>query len=119
VANSKLSVSALGVLAFGLATAGIHLIQPDLILKLNGLGYIVLLGIIALPIIRLKRYRESARQGLLLYTIVTIMMYFLVHQTAAFEQTLGLISKGLEAALVLFLMLDLQRVSKTKNHYRF
>ena len=113
--HSKLSATSIFILFLGAITAIIHLLQEDLILKFNGLGYLILLGAAFLPQAGLNHYRAAAKQGLLLYVAVTIMMFFLVHQGDVAHLTTGLVAKGIEVGLILMVMLDLQKSTKTRT----
>lgn len=68
-------------------------------LLLNGLGYIGLLAALYFPLNWLKGLRTPLRWGLLLYTIVTLAGYFALHTPAQYD-ALGLLTKGIEVALL-------------------
>lgn len=65
------------------ATAIIHLyvgvIFPEFILVLNGLGYVGLLAAFTLPINFLKTKRKLIAIVMMIYTLITISMYFKDH----------------------------------------
>ncbi len=68
-------------------------------LLLNGLGYVGLLAALYLPLNWLKGFRTPLRWGLLLYTIATLAGYFALHTPAQYD-TLGLLTKVIEVALL-------------------
>jgi predicted flap endonuclease-1-like 5' DNA nuclease len=103
---------------FALATAGIHLFlganqitnppagaSPLIgwIFILNGIGYIVLL---VLYLMRRGTNRSMLRWIFIAYTALTIILYFIIAGSAAFSNTLGLITKAIEAILIILLLLD-------------
>ncbi len=106
---ANLSGRAYGIIVLTLATALIHLILgfsgPDPIFILNGLGYIVLL--IALYFIpQLAGMRKWIRWVFILYTAVTIILFFVFQGADAFSSVLGLVTKVIELVLIVMLWLD-------------
>lgn len=103
---------------FALATAGIHLFlganqitnppagAPAAIgwaFILNGIGYIVLL---VLYLMRRGTNRSMLRWIFIAFTALTIILYFIIGGSTAFSNTLGLITKAIEAILIILLLLD-------------
>ena len=85
---------------------GFHIIGADgptnWILVLNGVGYLVLLGLFWTS--------NSSRRGtirwiLLAYTLITLVGYFLL-PSGGFQNTTGLIIKAIELLLIILLFLD-------------
>ena len=108
--TQKFSPTQIGIIILTLATAIIHLAIlgirfGDILFILNGLGYLALLAAIFLPIDFLAGYRNYARWALLVYTIITIVAYFVVNPDA-WTSSLGLVTKAIEVVLVILLFLD-------------
>lgn len=77
----------------------------DLLFTLNGLGYLGLLAAIFLPIPILVRFRPALRILMILYTLLTLIIW-----VAIGERTLiAYVDKLAEAALVVLLWLDRSR----------
>lgn len=72
---------------------------------LDGIGYI---GILALLYFsgRVGRGRSTMRWILIAYTLLTIILYFVFNGSDAFSSPFGLITKGIEAVLIVLLLLD-------------
>ena len=73
------------ILVFGLITAVIHLvILPSigfewLLMPLNGLGYLVLTGVVFFDPAFLSRWRKQILYLFMLYNLITILGYFYVN----------------------------------------
>lgn len=97
------------IIILTLATAVIHLILGfqfnDTLFLLNGAGYVALL--IALYFIPglSDGLRNLVRWAFMLYTAVTIVLYFLM-SPSPFTSALGLVDKVIELALIIFLWMD-------------
>ena len=87
------------IIGLTVATAVIHIVIGGALFILNGLGYLGLLGLMYLPLPAL----DSARPVLIVYTIVTIIGYFVMNPDP-FGSVLGLIDKAIELALVILLV---------------
>ncbi len=101
------------ILIFGLITAVIHLAVGwgfenllTTILFLNGLGYLVLLYAYLKPPAFLAGQRNLVRWVFILYTLVTLVGYFVVWGAEGLQSFLGMITKVDEAALIVALWLD-------------
>lgn len=98
------------IVALTLATAYIHLGLGGLLFTLNGLGYLGLAGLFvigsAAPIAIVRRFDWFPRLALIGYTGITIVGYLVMGPYF----TLGFIAKGIEAALVAALVIDIVRV---------
>ncbi len=100
--TKKFNPFQLGVIGLGVAVGLVHLILGfggDTLLLLNGAGYLALLAAIFMPLGQFDQYNQLIRIGLLGYTIVTLLGYFLMHSPAQFS-TIGIVTKGLEIALL-------------------
>ena len=90
-----------------LITAAIHLTLGDLLLVLNGLGYLVILALYLLP--QFSAWRGPTRWLFLLYIAVTIAGYFVVHRDGHWQADgLGLLTKVVEVILALLLLFEWQ-----------
>jgi hypothetical protein len=69
---------------------------------LNGIGYLVLLLGLYLP--ALARYRRPIRWVLILYTALTIFMYFAI--VGARQNQTGWITKAVEVAIIVLLVIE-------------
>lgn len=72
---------------------------------LDGIGYIVIVSLLYFSG-RVGRGRSTMRWILIAYTLLTIILYFVFNGSDAFGSTLGLITKGIEALLIVLLLLD-------------
>lgn len=100
----------IGVIVLAIAAATIHLVilgifSRDVLFILNGLGYLVLLGAIYLPLDFLAGYRGLARWILMGYAALTIVLYFAINWPDVWDP-LGIITKLIELALVILLWVD-------------
>ena len=98
------------IVGLTLATAYIHLTLGGLLFTLNGLGYVGLAGLIvigaAAPIALVERFSWFPRVALGGYAAMTIAGYLVMGPYF----TLGFIAKGIEAALIVLLVVDVVRV---------
>lgn len=110
----------IGIIILTLATALMHLalgvslgqtygfMGLPLAFVLNGLGYMVLLGGLYLPIAALAGRRSQIRWLLIAYTAVTILLYFVFNWPDVFMPG-GLVNKGIEALLIVLLVVEGRR----------
>ena len=68
------------IIALTVTTALIHftLVFPSPLFILNGLGYLVLLGALYLPIPQLADYRSLVRWALIAYTALTVILWVIM-----------------------------------------
>ena len=110
----KLAPKQIGILVSGLATAFLHLYLASKMgffdpIVLNGLGYIGLLGAYFLPIPFFQQKHKLVWWGLVGYTILTIILWFIlgdknfVFGTSA---AIGYYAKTAEVILLAFLWSD-------------
>lgn len=101
----------LGILILGLATAFIHLSLNlgglQLIMLLNGVGYLVLTGLTYLEPAQVRPYRTLLHYGFMAYAVATIAAYFFTYPTPPWN-VLGLVTKGIELVLIVFLWMHLK-----------
>src|SRR5918995_38496 len=98
------------IVGLTLATAYIHPTLGGLLFTLNGLGYLGLAALVvigaAAPMELVKRFSWFPRVALMGYTATTIVGYLVMGPYF----TLGFIAKGIEAALIALLVVDVFRV---------
>jgi hypothetical protein len=104
-----------GIFLLTLATAVIHLYLAltaipyyglnfgVMLFILNGLGYLVLVAALQLPIPQLARFRSVARWTLVAYAALTIVLFFVM---APFYDFIGYLDKAIEVALIVLLVVD-------------
>lgn len=110
---AKLSSRQKTIAGLTVATAVIHIIlailsrdQPMFLILflLNGLGYLALIaGLYFMP--QLVGQRGMVRWGLLGFTLVTFVLYFIFNRDNPF-QPLGIVDKLIELALIIMLWQD-------------
>jgi hypothetical protein len=107
---TKIGPLQLGIIVLTILTALIHLywspevpFSPGLIL--NGVGYIVLLAALYLPISALFRFRNIVRWTLVGYTAVTVVLWVLVGPRVPIAYA----DKVIELLLVLLLLLEARK----------
>ncbi len=101
------------ILILALATGLIHLVLGfgdlsssfGIIFILNGLGYLGLAAAGYLDIAALSSLRQLARLALIGFTLLTIVLYFVINPDP-FGSVFGLITKVIELALVVALVVD-------------
>ncbi len=111
--GSYLSWLHYGLIGLVIITAVVHLIEgtAEFILLLNGLGYLALLGALFLPVDFLTPYRQTLKWGLLGYTLLTFVLYFVTHfsklaTNSSFDYS-ALIIKAVEMIIILILLVAL------------
>ena len=101
-ANGPLRI---GVIVLTIGTAMIHLylgFQGFPLFILNGLGYLMLLAALTLPILRISDHRSLTRWVLIGYTTLTIFLWILVGA----RNVIGYADKIIELTLVALLLLE-------------
>jgi hypothetical protein len=95
------------ILELTLATAFIHFSLGGTLFLLNAAGYLALgvayLGAAILPIEVVRRFSWVPRVGLAAFASVTIIAYLVIGP----HFTLGWVTKGIEAAIVMLVIADL------------
>lgn len=96
-----------GIIALTVITALIHLSLnfPDPVFILNGLGYLILLAALYLPIPQVERYQNLVRWGLIGYTALTVVVWIAI----GLRTPLGYITTADEVLLILLLLFEAQR----------
>lgn len=104
--QTEFGVRQYAIIGLTFATAFIHftLLFPDPVFVLNGLGYLVLVGTLYLPVAGLLRYRSQIRWVLMAYTAITIMLWVIMGA----RSTLAYVDKMIEIALLALLWIDSQ-----------
>jgi hypothetical protein len=104
-----------GIFLLTLATALIHLVLAFtaipyfglnfgvVLFILNGLGYLVLLGALQLPIPQLSSFRSLARWALVAYAALTIVLWVIIAPVYDF---IGYTDKAIEIGLIVLLIVD-------------
>lgn len=72
---------------------------------LDGIGYIVIVSLLYFSG-RVGRERSTMRWILILYTALTVILYFVINGSTAFSNIMGLVTKGIEVLLIILLILD-------------
>jgi hypothetical protein len=92
----------IGIIVLTCMTAVTHLTLnfPDPIFILNGLGYLVLLAAVYLPLPFLAPYRRSARWALIGYTALTIVLWLAIGA----RSPIGFVNKANELLLLALLL---------------
>lgn len=118
----KLGTSQIIVILLAVATAAIHfsraIADPDIgvLFILNGLGYLVLVGLLYLPIPQLVSRHRLVRRALMVYTAVTIVLYFVWGvMSGEWAVPVGPIDKVVEAVMVGLLWREDRIEIKVKN----
>ncbi len=97
----------LGIIALTIATAIVHLylgFQGLPLFVLNGLGYLVLLAALYLPVPQLAPYRNAVRWVLVGYTALTIVLWLVI--TGGASNATGYIDKVVEVLLISLLLAE-------------
>ena len=100
-------MSKAGIIVLTVTTAAIHfsraIADPEirLLFVLNGLGYLVLLAALYLPLF--QRRRSLVLRVLMGYTAVTIVLFFVWGVISGEWQAIGLADKVIEVMLLLLL----------------
>jgi hypothetical protein len=108
--RARFGLLQMGIAVLTIATALIHfsltLPSPmpfNLVFGLNGLGYLALLAGLYMNLPVVSRYRSLVRLLFIAYTLVTIILFFVMNTTYG---TFGLITKAIEAVLVVLLIME-------------
>ena len=111
-ATTERSWTRWAVLGLALATAAIHvsraLVDPEIsmLFWLNAIGYVVLAAAYALPIPALAAWRGRIRWALIVYTAITIVLFFLWGAMSGDWPVIGFVDKAIEIGLIALLWLD-------------
>jgi hypothetical protein len=102
-----------GIVGLALVTANIHLGLGGVLFTLNGLGYLGLAALYvvaaAAPMPVVERFSWVPRIALMGYAALTIAAYLVMGPYF----TLGWIAKGVEAALIVLVAVDILRVYRS------
>lgn len=105
----QLGVRQYVIILLTIATALVHfaLLFPDVVFVLNGLGYLVLVAALYLPLAQLAPYRNQIRWVLMAYTAVTIILWLFMGARV----TIAYIDKLIEVILLVLLWLESQKTA--------
>jgi hypothetical protein len=107
IGNMKVDPVKIGIALATLLTAVIHISLGELLLILNGLGYLVLWAALFLPIAAFAKWRGQIRWLFVGYTLLTIVLYFVFHPNGTWQEDgLGVATKFIEVLLLLLLIYD-------------
>ncbi|MCX6045089.1 MAG: hypothetical protein NT075_08245 [Chloroflexi bacterium] len=97
------------IILLTIATALVHfiLIFPDPVFILNGLGYLVLVAGLYLPLPQLNAYRAQIRWVLMAYTALTVLLWVFMGARA----TIAYIDKLIEVILIILLWMKSQKAA--------
>jgi len=117
--SRQLGVLQFAIMLMAVATAAIHLYlawvviprvsasgSPDIAFTLNGLGYLVLVAVLYIPIGGLRKHRSTIRWVLVGYTVLTIALWFFMAFLPGDRTLIGYMTKGIEIALTALLILE-------------
>lgn len=114
VSRSRIGLLQIGIILLTLFTAAIHLVlafaTPDPMFTplfvLNGIGYLVLLAGLFLPIPFAQGRRGLFRWGLIGLAALTIIAWLILGDKSLPGATLAYVTKAVEVALIVLLLLD-------------
>jgi len=101
-----------GIVGLGAIVTFIHVgvgLRGEMLLLLNGLGYMVLVAALYVPFPFIKSKRQTVRWVLVGYTAVTFFGYLLSHDPSMYDR-LGLLTKVLEFGFAANLILRIWQV---------
>ena len=106
----QLSIQQYVIILLTIATALVHftLLFPDVVFMLNGLGYLVLVAALYLPLAPLAPYRTQIRWALMAYTAVTIILWVFMGARV----TIAYLDKLIEVILFVLLWLESQKAAR-------
>jgi len=105
----------IGVVALTLMAAVVHLslVFPDPVFIINGIGYLVLLAALYLPVARLVPHRRAMRWTLIGYATLTILAWVAIGE----RTPLGYSTTAGEVALVLLLLVEGRRTTPHQRNF--
>jgi hypothetical protein len=115
--NTPMTMWLAGIVLLGVVSGFTHLgvgLQGDMLLVLNGLGYLVLVAALFLPIGFLVEKRRQILWVFLSYTIVTFIGYFISHSLGGYSN-IGLFTKLIELGLAGCLTMHIWEIGKEKS----
>lgn len=102
VAKDRLGILQYGIIILLVTTGFIHVLYTllsDLLLFANGVGYLGLAILYLLPMATEQPYKRLLNGITIIYTLITIIGYFVVHLEGHFD-LIGIATKAVELALV-------------------
>ena len=112
--ETKIGPLQLGIIVLTLLTAIIHIYYSSQVpspagLIMNGVGYVVLLAALYLPITILSRFRNTIRWVLVGYTALTVVLWVLVGPRVE----IAFADKVIELLLILLLLLEGRKTAQS------
>ncbi len=96
----------IGIIVLAVATAVIHFVLAfDWMFYANALGYLLLVGLLYLPLAAVAPYRNLVRWVLIAYTAVTVVAWLLIGTRGP----VAYLDKAIEVALIALLFIESQR----------
>ena len=105
----QLSAQQYVIILLAIATALVHftLLFPDPVFILNGLGYLVLVAALYLPLPQVASYRNQLRWVLMAYTAITLILWVFMGARV----TIAYIDKLIEIILIILLWMESQKMA--------
>lgn len=102
--KTKIGALQIAIILLTVATAVIHftLVFPSVLFILNGLGYLVLLAALYLPVPQVANYRRPVRWVLLGYTALTVVLWVIMGS----RTPIAYIDKVVEVVLIILLWVE-------------
>jgi hypothetical protein len=110
-AGMHLGVLQFVIIGLAVATAAIHIflavtqMNNDLLFILNGLGYLVLVGALYLPLPQLAPYRNWIRWALIALAAITVVLWIIIGA----RTPIAYLDKAIEVALIVALWVEGQQ----------
>ena len=114
-ASQRFTSMQLVIIALLVSTSTIHLILGllgDNLLLFNGVGYLGLVALRFLPFLSDRKLHLLLNGVIIIYAIVTIIGYFVVHGAV---DTVGLITKMIEGLLILAVAFDVAQLVRQSS----
>jgi hypothetical protein len=110
VSRPKFGLLQVGIVVLTMITAAIHLWLgisfSDTLFLLNGLGYLVLLAGLFLPLSFTQGRRDLIRWALIGFTALTILAWLVMGEKTLPQATVGYVTKAVEIVLIILLLVD-------------
>jgi hypothetical protein len=111
--ESRFGLLQIGIVILTVLTAVIHLFLgfrfSDTLFLINGVGYLVLLAALFLPLPFAKDHRGLVRWALIGFAALTIIAWLIIAEKAWPQAALGYATKAIELVLIVLLLADRNR----------